>query len=199
MKKPLLIILGVIIIAGAILMFLRFVVGGDEDTWVCSNGVWVKHGNPSAVVPTTGCGIKELSCESISNQAECQKRVDCLPVDSCVCTTDYEKSQRCHGTPGMVCDCYMGGFERCTTLVCDDAANTNTTINTNNSNSVHIDNDFNSKVVYITGASSAYEITAFENDCRLRRGTFNTCGSPCEPGASICASVCAYTCDNIPE
>ena len=34
---------------------LRFIVGGDEDTWICENGLWVKHGNPSDIAPLTGC------------------------------------------------------------------------------------------------------------------------------------------------
>jgi len=38
--------------------FVRFVIGGDEDTWICQNGQWVKHGNPSAPKPTNGCTIK---------------------------------------------------------------------------------------------------------------------------------------------
>lgn len=29
---------------------------GAEDNWLCQNGQWVKHGNPSAPAPTTGCG-----------------------------------------------------------------------------------------------------------------------------------------------
>lgn len=30
-------------------------VSGPEDTWICQNGQWVKHGNPSAAMPTTLC------------------------------------------------------------------------------------------------------------------------------------------------
>ncbi len=53
MNKKILIIAGVIIIlAAGALLFLR----GDEDTWLCQNGQWVKHGNPSAPMPTSGCG-----------------------------------------------------------------------------------------------------------------------------------------------
>src|SRR3990167_8204083 len=55
MKKSLYIIIAVIILALAVVAFLRFIVGGDEDTWICSNGQWVKHGNPSVAKPTTGC------------------------------------------------------------------------------------------------------------------------------------------------
>lgn len=46
------IIIGVIAVWG----YLRFVVGGDEDTWICDNGQWIKHGVPSAPMPTSGCG-----------------------------------------------------------------------------------------------------------------------------------------------
>ncbi len=55
MNKKLIIILAVIIVIiglVGILLLLR----GDEDTWLCQNGQWVKHGNPSASQPTTGCG-----------------------------------------------------------------------------------------------------------------------------------------------
>lgn len=31
-----------------------------EDTWLCVDGAWVKHGNPSAPMPQTGCGSGEL-------------------------------------------------------------------------------------------------------------------------------------------
>jgi len=38
-----------IIIAGliiGIIFFIRFVLGGPEDSWICENGKWVKHGQP---------------------------------------------------------------------------------------------------------------------------------------------------------
>ncbi len=35
----------------AVLIFLR----GDEDNWICQNGRWVKHGNPSRPMPTAAC------------------------------------------------------------------------------------------------------------------------------------------------
>jgi flagellar basal body-associated protein FliL len=53
MKKKVIIILVIILIillAGTALILLR----GDEDTWICNNGQWVKHGNPSAVQPSAG-------------------------------------------------------------------------------------------------------------------------------------------------
>ncbi len=50
MKK---IYLAVIIISLIVLglFFLRFIIGGDEDSWIKdSRGVWVKHGNPSLIL-----------------------------------------------------------------------------------------------------------------------------------------------------
>jgi len=34
---------------------LRFVAGGDEDTWICSEGKWIMHGKPSGYMPQTPC------------------------------------------------------------------------------------------------------------------------------------------------
>lgn len=36
-------------------LFIRFVLGGSEDSWLCVDGEWVKHGNPSAAMPQAGC------------------------------------------------------------------------------------------------------------------------------------------------
>ncbi|MDD5547371.1 MAG: GerMN domain-containing protein [Candidatus Pacebacteria bacterium] len=35
---------------------IRFTLGGPEDSWICSDGQWVKHGNPSVSQPDTLCG-----------------------------------------------------------------------------------------------------------------------------------------------
>jgi hypothetical protein len=37
-------------------LFVRFVIGGSEDNWICIDGQWVKHGSPSAPMPESGCG-----------------------------------------------------------------------------------------------------------------------------------------------
>lgn len=55
MKKILGVLL-IIIFAGVIIFALRFIVGGNKDSWLCQNGQWVKHGNPSAPMPIGGCG-----------------------------------------------------------------------------------------------------------------------------------------------
>lgn len=50
------------VIVGAILVLIlggllavRFLLGGDEDTWICAGGQWVKHGNPNTSQPQTPC------------------------------------------------------------------------------------------------------------------------------------------------
>lgn len=47
----LLILVMILIIFGV----LRFVFGGPEDSWVCKEGSWVKHGNPSNPMPLDKC------------------------------------------------------------------------------------------------------------------------------------------------
>ncbi|MFA5778201.1 MAG: GerMN domain-containing protein [Candidatus Paceibacterota bacterium] len=32
-----------------------FLIRGDEDTWICENGQWIKHGNPDIPMPSNGC------------------------------------------------------------------------------------------------------------------------------------------------
>ncbi|OGM09550.1 hypothetical protein A2159_00170 [Candidatus Woesebacteria bacterium RBG_13_34_9] len=54
MKKVVIILVLIL----AVLFFIRFVISGSEDTWICDEekGEWVKHGNPSAPEPITDCG-----------------------------------------------------------------------------------------------------------------------------------------------
>jgi hypothetical protein len=56
MKKKVILTMIICLAAMAvILLCLRLFVGGGEDTWICQNGEWVKHGVPSAPKPTTSC------------------------------------------------------------------------------------------------------------------------------------------------
>jgi hypothetical protein len=66
--KKLLIVIAVIL---GIIFFLRFIVGGDEDTWICDNGQWVMHGKPSYAKPENPCG-KKISLPKIKE--------DCLKI-----------------------------------------------------------------------------------------------------------------------
>ncbi|MCL5094063.1 MAG: hypothetical protein M1355_02950 [Patescibacteria group bacterium] len=48
------------LIGGLILAFIILVLGlarglTGEDNWICKNGQWVKHGNPSAPMPEAPC------------------------------------------------------------------------------------------------------------------------------------------------
>lgn len=64
MKVFIFLILAIIILSLGILFGVRFLSG--EDTWICQNGQWVKHGNPSAAKPSGVCGeIKTISGEII--------------------------------------------------------------------------------------------------------------------------------------
>ena len=51
MKKS--VIISLVILVLAVIAFLRF--SSSEDTWLCENGEWIKHGNPSEAQPVTSC------------------------------------------------------------------------------------------------------------------------------------------------
>ena len=44
----------------AILLIL-FLIRGSEDTWICADGEWVKHGNPNAPMPVESCGEEKIT------------------------------------------------------------------------------------------------------------------------------------------
>jgi hypothetical protein len=48
-------ILGCIFIVIVGFMAARIVFGGAEDSWTCSDGQWVRHGNPTSAMPIMGC------------------------------------------------------------------------------------------------------------------------------------------------
>lgn len=52
-KKKNLIILAVILIIIGVIILFRILT--PEDTWICQNGEWVKHGNPTAPQPVNSC------------------------------------------------------------------------------------------------------------------------------------------------
>ena len=56
MKKISFTIIASMITLVVIVFALRFLVGGPEDNWICVNDQWIKHGNPGAPMPTSGCG-----------------------------------------------------------------------------------------------------------------------------------------------
>ena len=56
-----------------------------------------------------------------------------------------------------------------------------------------VERDYGSKIVYKSSSESKQE--NYQKDCTQRGGTFNACGSPCDPKATVCIQVCAYTCE----
>lgn len=54
-KKQIYVLIIVMVIMVAALFYLRFILGGNEDTWICKDGVWIEHGNPSDPMPTYPC------------------------------------------------------------------------------------------------------------------------------------------------
>lgn len=70
MKKISALFLLIITISLLGLFTARFLIGGNEDTWICSDGRWVKHGNPQNPVPQTGCeAVKDNWKQQTFNEA----------------------------------------------------------------------------------------------------------------------------------
>lgn len=65
-KKILVLIAAVVILAG-----FFFLLRGNEDTWLCVNGQWIKHGNPNSLQPEELCGSGVIndfqSCATAGN------------------------------------------------------------------------------------------------------------------------------------
>ncbi len=68
MNKTILTILMVIVAVGVVILGARFLSG--EDDWICDDGQWVKHGNPSAAKPTEGCGTPSVNQPTNANAEE---------------------------------------------------------------------------------------------------------------------------------
>lgn len=86
MKNKIYILLTALLLVFAAVFVLRFVVGGDEDTWICEDGAWVKHGQPVSAPPSTGCGQKKLiggdedehGCLIAAGYSWCGEKTKCL-------------------------------------------------------------------------------------------------------------------------
>ncbi len=96
MKKKFYILLASFLSVFAVVFVLRFVIGGDEDTWICEDGSWVKHGQPVSSPPTTGCGPEKLiggdkdehDCLVAAGYTWCQKKEKCLKEWEEPCTQE---------------------------------------------------------------------------------------------------------------
>lgn len=63
--------------------------------------------------------------------------------------------------------------------------------------SIQITSDFGHKIVYRTDADA--DKAPLIKDCEQHSGTFSECGSPCDDDTQTCVTVCAFTCENIPQ
>jgi hypothetical protein len=86
MKKAIL-ISGIVVLAVLVFFTLCFFIGVSEDDWICVDGSWVKHGMPSAPMPTEPCGEQivgeekdEHGCVIMAGFTWCEAKQKCLRV-----------------------------------------------------------------------------------------------------------------------
>lgn len=68
MKKKILTITFAVFFLITAFFILRFILGGNEDIWICRDGQWVKHGNPNSPMPSSGCEQENQQTPSYLNQ-----------------------------------------------------------------------------------------------------------------------------------
>jgi len=56
MKTSWIKVAGLASVVAFVAIIIRLLIGGNEDTWICVNGSWAQHGNPTEAAPTTPCG-----------------------------------------------------------------------------------------------------------------------------------------------
>lgn len=59
--------IGVFLILAGVVFLIRFGLGGSEDTWICQNGEWIKHGNPKEAMPLVPCAKDGQTAEEITS------------------------------------------------------------------------------------------------------------------------------------
>jgi len=52
-NKPILIVISVVVIIVIVIFSARIFT--PEDNWLCENGTWTRHGNPTDAMPTLDC------------------------------------------------------------------------------------------------------------------------------------------------
>lgn len=52
-RKRKMMVIGLIAAVVLIIILLRIL--GSEDTWICQDGKWIKHGSPKGPMPTEIC------------------------------------------------------------------------------------------------------------------------------------------------
>lgn len=78
-KQKILTLSLLVLIVVVVFLAIRFL-SGDEDTWLCQNGQWVKHGNPAALEPITPCELdnNQVQPEPLTNITINQPLVDAI-------------------------------------------------------------------------------------------------------------------------
>lgn len=90
---PLILIVLLVGVGG--LFTVRFLFGGSEDNWICQNGDWVKHGNPSTSKPSTPCagptsGVEQGTTVQPTGQQKQQLSSVPLPTGEDIVRTFFE-------------------------------------------------------------------------------------------------------------
>lgn len=77
LKKSVIISLLIILVL-AVIAVIRF--WSPEDTWICKNDQWIKHGNPEQSQPTTACNLQSKN----NNERACADEATLCPDGSYV-------------------------------------------------------------------------------------------------------------------
>ncbi len=78
-KKYLIIAIVGLLVVGSIVGMRLF--SGSEDTWLCSDGQWVKHGKPSAAMPTETCpGGQAQAFTTVKGNSDVIRITDPMPL-----------------------------------------------------------------------------------------------------------------------
>ncbi len=70
-QKNIVIALAAVLIIFTVVLFVHFVIGGPEDTWICEDDQWIKHGQPQAPKPASGCGETSWD-DALKSIRDCQ-------------------------------------------------------------------------------------------------------------------------------
>ena len=70
-------------------LFIRFFLGGPEDSWICQNGEWVRHGNPSSEKPSEACekalvlywGTTCIHCKNVEEFINSWEKKDSVKIE----------------------------------------------------------------------------------------------------------------------
>ena len=68
MKKTIIAIGVVTILILTAVLIIRF--SSPEDTWICQNGQWVKHGNPDLPKPNSACPLSNNSKNEVNQKTD---------------------------------------------------------------------------------------------------------------------------------